>query len=98
MSLYQAYVKQPPKPRRHETDAAEMEIDSLTPVEWPQVLADLNAAGWSDNRIAQTIDVPGSTLKRYKTGSVPNFESGRKLLALLRKIRNCATSSAREGV
>ena len=99
-SLYGAYVRQdrPRKEAAQVTDAAEVAVDSLVPVDWLAVLQELNASGHSDRQVAITIDVPTSTLRRWKTGSIPNFESGRKLLAMLRQVRNCAMSSAREGV
>lgn len=94
MTLYQAYTPQPKKPTRKATDAAELECDSLEPVQWPEVLAELNRSGWSDKRLAETVDVSGSTLRGWKKeGSIPNFESGRKLLAILRRARNSAISS-----
>lgn len=78
MSLYDAYVKQ----GQHAIRAAEVVVDSFEPIDWRQIIDDLMSAGVSMRNIALTINVAPPTVKGWYEGSVPNYEAGRKLLAM----------------
>lgn len=77
MSLYDAYVKQDRAIR-----AAEAVVDSFEPINWRAVIDGLLGAGVSMRNIALTIDVAPPTVKGWHDGSIPNYEAGRKLLAM----------------
>lgn len=58
-----------PKPPKYRTD-------------WFRVFVDLQACGMLIPDIAETLDSPRSTVKSWKYGSEPAYESGRLLLQL----------------
>ena len=78
MSLYDAYVRHDQRTIR----AAEVVVDSLEPINWRKVIDGLMAAGVSIRSIAHIIGVAWPTVKGWYDGSVPNYEAGRKLLAM----------------
>jgi hypothetical protein len=55
------------------------------PVDWHQLLIDLAKVGINNMSAATAINVPYSTLKRWKKGSVPNHTDGEALRALHRE-------------
>ena len=82
MSLYDAYVRDTePKIR-----AAEIFVDQMEPINWASLINALVHLGISMTKIGLTIGVSYETVRKWRDGSIPNYESGRKLLIL------CATS------
>ena len=52
------------------------------PVDWFRLLADLQGFGYSNADVARAINVPPTTLAKWKDGSEPGYESGRALVLL----------------
>lgn len=77
-SLYQAYVKADKPAMR----AAEVIIDSMEPINWPELIAELQAGGASFSSIATCIGCSKGTVQRWANGSMPGYEFGKKLLAM----------------
>jgi hypothetical protein len=61
------------------------------PVDWFRLLADLQGFGWSNADVARSLNVPPSTLARWKDGAEPGFECGRSLVILHAKVCTPAT-------
>ncbi|WP_449280120.1 helix-turn-helix domain-containing protein [Luteimonas changyuni] len=52
-------------------------------VDWAAVLTDLSVAGLSCRAVARTLDLPESTVRRWRRPIVqPGYESGEALIAL----------------
>lgn len=77
MSLYDAYVKKSEIPIQ---ERLEKVSDRVLPVDWAQVITDLKRAGVSLQRIADIVIVSRPTIDGWVGGSIPNYESGAKLL------------------
>lgn len=83
MSLYSAYVKPDQAVR-----VAEAIVDSMDPIDWRKVIEQILSQEcepgrrWSIRKIALTLGVSQPTVAFWRDGSVPNYESGRKLLAM----------------
>lgn len=82
MSLYSAYVKPDQAVR-----VAEAIVDSMEPINWRTTIETIMAAGISMRKIALTLDVSQPTVAGWRDGSIPNYESGRQLLAMAATIR-----------
>lgn len=52
------------------------------PIDWFRLLVDLQGFGWSNADVARALNVPPSTLAKWKDGSEPGFECGRCLVIL----------------
>jgi len=66
------------------------------PVDWFRLLVDLQGFGWSNADVARALNVPMTTVARWKDGSEPGFESGRALVILhasVCEIRNSESSA-----
>lgn len=77
MSLYDAYVKQGQAIR-----AAEVVVDSMEPIDWRMVIDHMVRAGISISKIGTTVGVSHETVRGWRSGSIPNYEAGRRLLAM----------------
>lgn len=80
--LYAAYCKKTDVPLQSRLERI---VDAEPEIDWPQVIADLQAAGFSFKKIAEVLtgrdDGPSaSTVQGWANGSTPNYESGRRLL------------------
>jgi hypothetical protein len=64
--------------------SAVMAVENLDepPVEWTRILDDLNAAGFSDYKIALTLGCDSSTVSGWHKGSEPRYGYGAALLRL----------------
>lgn len=103
MSLYQAYVKPDKiisvKPdKKQALRATEQIIDTMEPIDWKTVVEGLMESGISMGKIALTLGCSKPTVKGWTTGSIPNYESGRKLLAMSATVRNACRKTSEEGV
>lgn len=57
------------------------------PVDWFQILADLQHAGFNNADVAEILGVPASTVRTsWKRGRVPRYHDGQALLALHRLV------------
>lgn len=80
--LCHAYVRQDAEKSR----SLEEISDSIDPVDWAAVVRDLGKAGISARKVALILNVGNSTVNDWMTGSVPNADAGRKLLAIWSKV------------
>lgn len=63
----------PAKPAAHRNE-------SVTHLDWFQVISDLSRHGFTAKAIADRIDVPKSTLLGWKQGAEPRYSEGRRLI------------------
>lgn len=64
-----------------------MLLERDAPVDWRNLLMDFVRAGWKLKQVADAINVPPSTLKRWwYEGSEPLYEDGRALRKLHRSV------------
>lgn len=94
MSLYDAYVKSEDQRVR----AAEVVVDSMVPINWRALIDGLIKQNISMKRIGTTIGVSHETVRGWRQGSIPNYETGRKLLALCATARIPVVAEESEGV
>ncbi len=66
------------------------------PIDWFRLLCDLQGFGWSNADVARSINVPPTTLARWKEGGEPGFESGRALVILHAKVCEIRNSESSE--
>lgn len=78
MSLYRAYVLN----RDEKVKASEFVIDSMEPINWKSIIDQVMQSGLSMRKIAVTINVSQPTVQGWYKGSIPSYDSGRKLLAM----------------
>lgn len=90
MSLYDAYVIADRTLRDLEAI-----VDSIQPTDWPQVIRECGESGISVRRIALLLVVSQPTVQGWQHGSIPNFESGRKLLAIHAARNSCRVTDGR---
>ena len=80
MSLYDAYV--PVRTTAEAVQVAEVMVDSFEPINWEDLVNRLVSIGISISKIGLTIGVSHETVRGWRSGSIPNYEAGRKLLAM----------------
>jgi len=81
MSLYQAYCRKSDVPLQRRL---EVMIDMEPTIDWPRAVADLQAAGFSFQKIMEVLGddhcKSPATVHGWANGATPNYESGRRLL------------------
>ena len=64
------------------------------PVRWPDVIATMQAAGFSLRQVGDALGVPHTTLRSWQVGirgkppACPNYEDGRALLEVFELLRS----------
>lgn len=86
MSLYTAYVAS-----KHRIRAAEVVVDALEPIDWRAVIDRLTRGGVSLGAIGITVGVSRETVRGWREGSIPNYEAGRRLLAMAAEVAKKTT-------
>ena len=51
-------------------------------MDWPALIADLEASGYGNARTARALNVPLTTLRDWKVGAEPRYSNGEALLLL----------------
>ncbi len=65
------------------------------PIRWPNVIQAMQDAGFSLRQIGGALGVAHSTVQTWQRGSVPNYEDGKALLALMEIVRPYITQAVR---
>jgi len=92
LSLYDAYV--PVRTKAEAVQVAEVMVDSFEPINWGDLINRIVRAGISINKIGLTIGVSHETVRGWRDGSIPNYEAGRKLLAMAAAVAGIPVGTA----
>ena len=80
--LYQAYCNKSDIPLSQRLEAT---VDAIHPTDWPRVVSEIQASGVSLRKISDLVEVSGGTIQGWLDGSVPNYETGIKLIEIHRE-------------